>query len=393
MSTVTPIKVLMVAGARPNFMKVAPIWWATQEHARDRIRLELVHTGQHYDASMSDDFFRDLRLPEPDVNLGVGSGSHAAQTAKIMAGFEQVLLERRPDVVIVVGDVNSTLACALVTAKIELGLASGRDRPLLLHVEAGLRSRDRAMPEEVNRVVADAVSDVLFTTCRDADENLLAEGVPAERIRFVGNPMIDSLRRCLGEGENAPLLGSLGLRGREFGLCTLHRPSNVDRPAVLGALLETLDEIAADAPILIPLHPRTRARIEEFGLGARLRDLPADGADAPRSGLVPLTPLPYLQMLQLLRAASFVLTDSGGIPEEATALGVACVTLRENTERPVTITEGTNVLGGVTRHGILDGLREARRKSSLSRRVPELWDGRAGERIVAVLTEMAEVAA
>jgi UDP-N-acetylglucosamine 2-epimerase (non-hydrolysing) len=372
-------------------MKVAPIYWAMQEEARDLFHVDLVHTGQHYDAAMSDDFFRDLRLPDPDVNLGVGSGSHAVQTARIMAGFERVLLERRPEVVVVVGDVNSTLACALVTAKIELDLASGRPRPLLQHVEAGLRSRDRGMPEEVNRIVADALSDVLFTTCRDADENLLAEGVPAERIRFVGNPMIDSLRRCLGEGERAALLDELGLRGRAFGLCTLHRPSNVDRGEVLGSILATLAEIADEVPILIPLHPRTRARIDEFGLAARLAAQPTDGAGAPARGLVPLTPLPYLQMLQLLRAAAFVLTDSGGIPEEATALGVPCVTLRENTERPVTITEGTNVLGGLSRRGIVDGLAEAKWKAaSARRRVPELWDGRAGTRIVAALAEIAQ---
>jgi UDP-N-acetylglucosamine 2-epimerase (non-hydrolysing) len=392
MTARTPAKVLLVAGARPNFMKVAPIYWAWQESARDRFQVELVHTGQHYDAAMSDDFFRDLRLPAPDVNLGVGSASHAVQTAKIMSGFEQVLLERRPEVVIVVGDVNSTLACALVTAKIEIDLPSGRSRPLLVHVEAGLRSRDRAMPEEVNRIVADAVSDVLFTTCRDADENLLAEGVPAERIRFVGNPMIDSLRRCLGEGERAALLDDLGLRGRRFGLCTLHRPSNVDHAETLRSILGTLGEIAQEAPILIPLHPRTRARIEEFGLGDRLTDRGANGDGTPARGLVPLAPVPYLMMLQLLRGAAFVLTDSGGIPEEATALGVACVTLRENTERPVTITEGTNVLGGLSRRGILDGLREARRKSAAARRVPELWDGRAGERIVDALSEMAGAA-
>lgn len=387
-----PTRLLLVAGARPNFMKVAPIYWAVQEHAPERFQVELVHTGQHYDASMSDNFFRDLRLPAPDVNLGVGSGSHAVQTARIMTSFEQVLLERRPDVVLVVGDVNSTLACALVTAKLELPLAGGTGRPLLGHVEAGLRSRDRSMPEETNRIVADAVSDVLFTTCRDAGANLLAEGVPAERIHFVGNPMIDSLRRCLGEGLRDELLERLGLCGRQFGLCTLHRPANVDRREVLGSLLETLAEIAMELPILMPLHPRTRARVAEFGLDGLLAcersPEPALAAEVPLRGLVALPPLAYLEMLQVLRAARFVLTDSGGIPEEATALGVPCVTLRENTERPVTITEGTNVLGGRTRRGILEGLAQVQRRAASSRRIPELWDGRAGERIVASLTAL-----
>lgn len=387
-----PKRVLLVAGARPNFMKVAPIYWAVRETAADRLEIEIVHTGQHYDARMSDDFFRDLRLPPPIANLNVGSASHAVQTAKILSGFEEVLHERRPDVVVVVGDVNSTLACALVTAKIEIEKDGIVGRPLLAHVEAGLRSRDRAMPEEVNRIVADAVSDELFTTCRDADDNLRSEGVPAERIHFVGNPMIDSLRRCLSAAESGRWLETLGLRGRTYGLCTLHRPSNVDRPEVLRTILDALGEIAAERPILLPLHPRTRARIESFGLGRRLTHAkPGNGnAVAPRRGIVALEPLPYVGMLEVLRSADCVLTDSGGIPEEATALGVPCVTLRENTERPVTITAGTNVLAGVSRRGILDGLREAKEKTAREPRVPELWDGRAGERIVARLCALAE---
>ena len=374
-------KILLVAGARPNYMKIAPIYWAIREQAPERFAVELVHTGQHYDASMSDDFFRDLALPMPSVNLGVGSGSHASQTAKVMLGFEEVLVQREPDVVVVVGDVNSTAACALVTAKMQF---DGR-RPLLVHVEAGLRSRDRNMPEEVNRIVADALSDVLFTTCRDAGDNLLAEGVPADRVHFVGNPMIDSLRRCLPAAERCGFLESLRLAGRPFGLCTLHRPSNVDVPEVLETLLDVLADIAAEIPVLLPLHPRTRAKIEEFGLQERIAEVRRRGPRVPSKGLVGLDPLSYLEMLQALASARFVLTDSGGLQEETTALGIPCVTVRENTERPVTITEGTNVLAGVERQNILSAFDEARRKSAGGSRVPELWDGRAGERIVQTL--------
>jgi UDP-N-acetylglucosamine 2-epimerase (non-hydrolysing) len=381
-------KVLLVAGARPNYMKIAPIWWAMRERAAEHFTPVLVHTGQHYDDSMSGAFFRDLGLPEPAINLGAGSGSHAAQTAKVMTGFEQVLLAERPAAVVVVGDVNSTAACALVTAKIDLG-GNGRPvRPLLAHVEAGLRSRDRDMPEEVNRVVADALSDVLFTTCRDAGENLEHEGLPRERIHFVGNPMIDSLRRCLAAAKDGDLLERLGLAGRPFGLCTLHRPSNVDHPDVLERVLDTLAEIAAEAPVVLPLHPRTRARIAGFGLGERIASPARPTRGVPERGLVGVEPLRYLEMLEAMRAAAFVLTDSGGIQEETTALGVPCVTLRENTERPVTITEGTNVLAGLARQSILAALSEARRKAANDARVPELWDGRAGERIVDALMEV-----
>src|SRR5262245_56314525 len=369
-------------------MKVAPIWWAMREHAAERFMPVLVHTGQHYDDSMSGAFFRDLGLPDPAINLGVGAGSHAAQTAKVMTGFEQVLLAERPAAVIVVGDVNSTAACALVTAKIDLARNGRPVRPVLARVEAGLRSRDRDMPEEVNRVVADALSDVLFTTCRDAEDNLLREGLTPERIYFVGNPMIDSLRRSLAGAGDCGTLPMLGLDGRAFGLCTLHRPSNVDHLGVLQGLLDALAEIAADVPVVLPLHPRTRARIAEFGLGERIASLSLPVRGIPQRGLVAIEPLPYLAMLQAMRAASFVLTDSGGIQEETTALGVPCVTLRENTERPVTITEGTNVLAGLERRGILAALVEARAKTAAGARIPELWDGQAGERIVAVLSEI-----
>jgi UDP-N-acetylglucosamine 2-epimerase (non-hydrolysing) len=374
-----PREIVLVAGARPNFMKIAPIYWALREHAADHARATIVHTGQHYDARMSDHFFRDLRLPPPDVNLGVGSASHAEQTARVMSGFERVLVERRPDVVVVVGDVNSTAACALVTAKIEL--VGPRRRPLLVHVEAGLRSRDRTMPEEINRLVTDAISDLLLTTCRDADDNLVAEGIPPEKIRFVGNPMIDSLRRCLADAERCGVLEGLGFAGRRYGLCTLHRPSNVDQPERLREIVGALREIAREMPLLLPVHPRTQARIADFGLAVS------------GDGLVLVEPLAYLEMLEVMRSAAFVLTDSGGVQEETTALGVPCVTLRENTERPVTIREGTNVLAGVTRAGIVAGLAEARRKAAAGTRVPELWDGRAGERIAALLTAPEDLAA
>jgi UDP-N-acetylglucosamine 2-epimerase (non-hydrolysing) len=374
-----PLEIVLVAGARPNFMKIAPIYWALREHAADHVRVTIVHTGQHYDARMSDDFFRDLRLPAPDVNLEVGSASHAEQTARVLTGFERVLLERRPDLVVVVGDVNSTAACALVTTKMDYAPRPGssRRRPLLVHVEAGLRSRDRAMPEEINRLVTDAIADLCLTTCRDADENLRAEGVPAAKIRFVGNPMIDSLRRSLGASDGCPLLDRLGVAARAYGLCTLHRPSNVDDPATLGEILAALGEVAATTPLLLPLHPRTRARIAAFAL-------------APAPGIVVLEPLSYVEMLKATREAAFVLTDSGGVQEETTALGVPCLTVRENTERPVTISEGTNVLSGVTRSGILAGLQAARAKVAAGTRIPELWDGRAGERIAAALVAAGE---
>jgi UDP-N-acetylglucosamine 2-epimerase (non-hydrolysing) len=379
-------KVLLVAGARPNYMKIAPIHWAFTRAAESALDMEIVHTGQHYDTRLSDDFFRDLELPEPSVNLGVGSGSHAEQTAKVMVRFERVLAEKRPGMVVVVGDVNSTAACALVTAKTQY---EGGARPLLVHVEAGLRSGDRSMPEEINRIVTDALSDVCFTTCRDADANLLAEGVSAARIRFVGNPMIDSLLRCLTRAERSTLLPDLGLTARGFGLCTLHRPVNVDRRETLGEILDALGAIAADTPILFPLHPRTRSRIDAFGLGDRLTEPSRAGRNGPLRGLLAIEPLSYFEMLQAMRHAGFVLTDSGGIQEETTALGVPCVTLRENTERPVTIAEGTNVLAGTSRHRIVDGLAEAQRKTARAARAPELWDGHAGERIVAELRVLA----
>lgn len=366
-------RLLLVAGARPNYMKIAPIFWAVRDEAANVFDAEIIHTGQHYDASLSEDFFRDLSLPPPTVNLAVGSGSHGAQTARVLEGFEQVVQSRQPDIVVVVGDVNSTAACALVTSK-AVGTRSGiRDRPLLVHVEAGLRSRDRAMPEEVNRLVTDAISDLLLTTSADADQNLRNEGHPEERIWRVGNTMIDSLLRSLPRAEAVGLPAEMAeAAGRGgYALATLHRPSNVDGRERLAEILLALGQIGRDLPVFLPLHPRTRGRIEEFGLQGLLS-----------SHVRLLAPLPYLQMVWAQKSAVAVLTDSGGLQEETTALGVPCVTLRENTERPITISEGTNVLAGTTRAGILRGLDEALAKCAEAAPCPDLWDGRAGERIV-----------
>jgi len=355
------IHVLHVVGARPNFMKVAPVYRALA--SRD-VRQTLVHTGQHYDVNMSDVFFQQLGIPEPDENLSVGSGSHAQQTAAIMERFEPILLQYQPGTVLVYGDVNSTVAAALVCAKLCLTIA---------HVEAGLRSFDRTMPEEVNRLVTDQLSDLLFTPSEDGTRNLLREGIAPEKIEFVGNVMIDTLVRLLPEAAHSvpDLPGS-------YGLVTLHRPSNVDDSEMLREILETLLECSRDIDIFFPVHPRTRRRLQEIGFHA----------DGEKLRL--LDPLPYLEFLGLQATAKFVVTDSGGIQEETTFLGVPCLTVRENTERPITVTCGTNVLVGreitrlrteITR--ILAG------KAKRGRR-PDLWDGRAGERIADCLLKRSE---
>jgi UDP-N-acetylglucosamine 2-epimerase (non-hydrolysing) len=363
------MKVLVVAGARPNFMKVAPILNALAESGHERV---FVHTGQHYDASMSDAFFRDLGLPIPDRHLGVGSGSHARQTARVMEAFEPVLDETRPDWVVVVGDVNSTLACALVASKLRAPLGCR-----IAHVEAGLRSNDWAMPEEVNRVLTDRLSDLLLTPSRDALPNLLAEGIEASRVVFVGNVMIDSLLRMLPHARDLDLPRSLGVAGAPYVVSTLHRPSNVDDRAQLAVILSAFGELARDVPILLPMHPRTRERVHAFGLGSLLAPLRV------------MEPLGYTEMLGLQAEAAAVLTDSGGIQEESTVLGVPCVTLRESTERPVTVTEGTNRMAPwpLTTQGILDSARAALAagRVGVGERSPEGWDGKAGKRIVAAL--------
>ncbi len=361
------MKILNVVGARPNLMKIAPLVEAMR-CCPDTVQV-LLHTGQHYDDNMSQVFFDDLGIPRPDVYLGVGSASHAEQTARVMVGFEKVLLEDRPDVVVVVGDVNSTLACAVTAAKLWVPVA---------HVEAGLRSFDRRMPEEINRVVTDALSDYLFTTSRDADENLLREGISRERIHFVGNVMIDTLLRHRERARNLGTPARFDLRAGCYALLTLHRPSNVDDAAVLAGILEALTHIQRELPILFPIHPRTSRRIEEFGYTARVRA-------APRLHLV--EPLGYLEFLDLMMHALVVLTDSGGIQEETTILGVPCLTLRENTERPVTVAEGTNIVVGMEPARIVAETEVILAGKSKAGRVPELWDGHAADRIVAILRE------
>jgi UDP-N-acetylglucosamine 2-epimerase (non-hydrolysing) len=362
------LKVLNVVGARPNFMKVAPIVEAMKRRAGE-FAPTVVHTGQHYDAQMSDAFFRDLGLPEPDVYLNAGSGSHAQQTAAVMQSFEPVVIEEKPDWVLVVGDVNSTLACALVCAKLNTKVA---------HVEAGLRSRDRTMPEEINRLLTDQIADLLLTPSTDADENLRAEGIPEGRIRFVGNVMIDSLFGQLERAEASNVRADLGVEGNDYAVLTLHRPSNVDDRETFSRILDALALISGRLPIIFPVHPRTRARIKEFGFAGRVEG-------APNLRLV--EPLGYLDFLRLYSGARLVLTDSGGIQEETTALGIPCLTLRENTERPVTVEMGTNLIVGtdaerITRaaFGALDTP-----KDEGGARVPPLWDGRTADRILDAL--------
>ena len=365
--------VLCVVGARPNFMKMAPILRAFAA-LRPRLPALLVHTGQHYDAAMSDQVFADLKLPKPDINLEVGSGTHAVQTAEVMRRFEPLIDAHAPSCVVVVGDVNSTLACSLVAAK--RGVA-------VVHVEAGLRSFDRAMPEEINRVLTDQVADLLYTTERSAEANLVREGIAAARIRFVGNVMIDSLvANRAGAVAPAATLQRAGADAklldapRGYGVVTLHRPSNVDDPATLEALLRVLLDVAARLPLVFALHPRTRASIDRSGLSRLL-------AEAP---VAMLPPQGYLEMLGLMAGATMVLTDSGGIQEETTALGIPCLTLRENTERPITIDEGTNTLVARDRDAILRAVDDILATGGKRGRVPEGWDGHAAERIAADLS-------
>ena len=362
------LKVINVVGARPNFMKVAPIVAAMKQRPAKFLPL-VVHTGQHYDAAMSDSFFRDLDLPQPDTHLGVGSASHAAQTAAVMERFEPVVLNEKPDWVLVVGDVNSTIACALVCVKLGVKVA---------HVEAGLRSRDRSMPEEINRLLTDQIADLLFTPSHDADENLLAEGIPRERIRFVGNVMIDSLQRNLERARVLRTKENLGLAG-DYALLTLHRPSNVDLRDSFEPILDALEVIAAKLPIVFPVHPRTRKTIAELGLSERV--------DAIK-GLRMIDPLGYLDFLNLSSSARLVLTDSGGIQEETTALGIPCLTLRENTERPITVEMGTNVVVGTDTTKIVAAASAALNGSAKrTTQQPPLWDGRTSERILDALEE------
>jgi UDP-N-acetylglucosamine 2-epimerase (non-hydrolysing) len=353
-------KIIHIVGARPNFMKAAPVYFALQNHAG--IHQLLVHTGQHYDEQMSEIFFRQLGMPKPDLNLEVGSASHAEMTARIMVAFEKVALEEKPDLLLVYGDVNSTIACALVAKKLQISVA---------HVEAGLRSCDRGMPEEINRILTDSISDLFFTTSREADELLLSTGVPREAIHFVGNGMIDTLLRLLPQAA-APDLGS-GWDKTRYGLITLHRPSNVDDPEKLRRLLETLSSIGQEIDLVFPVHPRTQARFREVA-----------GAE---EGLILCEPLGYLEFLWLQQNATLVITDSGGVQEETTWLGVPCLTMRENTERPVTVSEGTNQLIGNDLERLQAEVAKILRGEAKKGRVPEYWDGKAGERTASIIEE------
>jgi UDP-N-acetylglucosamine 2-epimerase (non-hydrolysing) len=414
MESTKTAKIITVVGARPNFMKAAPIIAAIRaynersaaphgskgsENSRLILQNVLVHTGQHYDEAMSDRFFADLNIPRPDVHLGVGSGSHAAQTAEIMKRFEEVLLRERPDLLIVVGDVNSTVACALVASKISFD-ANGT-RPLIAHVEAGLRSFDRCMPEEINRIVTDQLADLLFVTEGSGLQNLRQEGIPDRKVYFVGNTMIDSLLAFKHKADLSPILDTLGLSGNgsrhgsangaaRYALLTLHRPSNVDQRETFLNILEGLEELSSLCPVIFPAHPRTQKRIAEFGLERFFSTANGgQGGEKPHSAEVSgrirmVEPLGYLDFMCLMGHAAVVITDSGGIQEETTCLGIPCVTVRKNTERPITVQVGTNVLAGTSKEGIRHATQQ-QLESKPARAVPEAWDGRSAERILDVI--------
>lgn len=405
------MKIISVVGARPNFMKVAPILSAIKKHnvqvsegkgksIKSIIDHFLVHTGQHYDHMMSGAFFNDLDLPKPDSFLGIGSGSHAYQTAEIMKKFEEIIESKKPDVVIVVGDVNSTVACAMAASKVFYD--SNGSRPLIAHVEAGLRSFDRSMPEEINRIVTDHISDLLFVTEESGINNLKKEGIQSDKIHFVGNTMIDALLASQKKAEESTILKRLGLvvetRSVDqnsiipYALLTLHRPSNVDKIDNLLSILEALEEFKTQFTVVFPVHPRTKKRIEEFGLNHRFTSHSLDsltensGAEGSVNGIRLIDPLGYLDFLCLMKRARIVLTDSGGIQEETTCLGVPCVTIRENTERPVTVTNGTNVLAGLTKEKIVNAI-DYQLNRRLEKQIPKLWDGGAAVRIVEIMVQ------
>jgi UDP-N-acetylglucosamine 2-epimerase (non-hydrolysing) len=354
--------IVHVVGARPNFMKVAPVMDALRGEVR--LRQVLVNTGQHYDESMAGSFLKELQLPTPDRDLGVGSASHAVQTAKVMMAFEETCLAERPDLVVVVGDVNSTMAASLVAAKLVIPIA---------HVEAGLRSFDRYMPEEVNRIVTDRLADLLLTPSRDADDNLRAEGTPGAKIHLVGNVMIDTLHRHLPLASLNRVRGRIDVDERAYAVLTLHRPSNVDDRDTFCGILRAVQHLAARMPVVFPVHPRTRNRLRELDLDSQL------------GGVIVTEPLGYIDFLALTSHARLILTDSGGLQEESTALGIPCLTLRDNTERPVTVTHGTNRVVGTRTAAIVAGVDEAL-DSNAPARIPELWDGRAAGRVADVLT-------
>jgi UDP-N-acetylglucosamine 2-epimerase (non-hydrolysing) len=394
-----PHKILSVVGARPNFMKVAAVCEAVKDYNSNgnarRVEHVLVHTGQHYDANMSDFFFNDLDLPKPNLFLEVGSGSHSTQTAKVMEGFERVLLAERPDVVVVVGDVNSTMACALVTKKTVCPGGSYENDfiPKLAHIEAGLRSFDRSMPEEVNRIVTDSISDYLFTTEESANENLRSEGIPASKIHFVGNVMIDTLLRHRSKAGESAIIHDLQLseggRVKPYAILTLHRPTNVDDPATFSRIIQSLLDVSRRMPVIFPAHPRTLKQMQEADLGDYFVDHFMEGPDPwdarVRIRLIP--PLGYFDFLHLMSHAKCVLTDSGGIQEETTILRIPCITLRETTERPVTLTHGTNVLAGADPEAIIRAFSRVLHGVEPPVSPPPLWDGNAAERIVQILAQ------
>ena len=356
--------VILVVGARPNFMKIAPIY---AELERRRIAQILLHTGQHYDENMSKVFFDDLGMPQPDIYLGIGSGSHATQTAKVMVEFEKVCKEHKPSMVVVVGDVNSTVACSMVCAKEWIPCA---------HVEAGLRSFDREMPEEINRLITDAIADYLLTPSPDGDENLRKEGVVEERIKRVGNVMIDSLFNNLERAKESTIHADLNIEKGNYGVLTLHRPSNVDEEQAFSRILDALEQIGSRIPLVFPLHPRTKNRAEQFRLTERLEAIP---------NIVLTGPAGYLDFVALMAESKLVLTDSGGLQEETTALGIPCLTLRENTERPITVTEGTNTIVGNDTQTILDAAFDILENGGKAGRIPDLWDGKTAQRIADII--------
>jgi UDP-N-acetylglucosamine 2-epimerase (non-hydrolysing) len=361
-----PLKIINVVGARPNFMKIAPIIEAMGVYPHEIDHL-LVHTGQHYDESMSNSFFTALGIPEPDINLDVGSGTHAEQTGRIMVEFEKICLREKPDLVIVVGDVNSTMACTITAKKLGIKVA---------HVEAGLRSRDMSMPEEINRLCTDVLCDYLFTTDRFADENLLAEGVPDEKIVFAGNVMVDTLNKHREIAANLDLLDRLGVKPGEYAVLTLHRPSNVDDREIFGGIIEALSEISKKVPVIFPIHPRTKRMIKRFDFGSYFNTY------SKVEGIWLTEPMSYMEFLNMNMNARMVLTDSGGLQEETTVLGVPCITIRENTERPITCIEGTNAVVGTKKEEILRAVENILKNTKKESSIPEKWDGRAAERIV-----------
>ncbi len=359
------IRIVNIVGARPNFMKIAPIHRRMLEHPD--ISPVLVHTGQHYDEKMSRTFFVELGMPEPDIYLGIGSGSHAVQTAGVMVKLEEILIKLKPDLVMVVGDVNSTLAAAIVACKLHIKVA---------HVEAGLRSFDRTMPEEINRILTDSISDLLFVTEQSGLDNLADEGKDDNKVFFVGNVMIDSLIEHLDKAQNSTILQDLGLQAHNYVSMTLHRPSNVDRKEAFGRILQTIEKIQHKLPVIFPIHPRTRKMIKQLGFQddvARMKNLRL------------LDPLGYLDFMRLMSQSRVVLTDSGGIQEETTYLGIPCITLRDNTERPVTVTMGTNRLVGTDSEKLMEALNTALNNFKKDHQTPPLWDGKTSDRIIDVV--------